>query len=63
MAKVEPLHRRHAVQLAAQLPEHPEDALIILRLVQQLVTDFLAEPEPTKKPAPVVVRIGGDACA
>jgi len=29
----------------------------------QPVTDFLAEPEPTQKPTPVIVRIGGSECA
>ena len=27
------------------------------------LTDFLAEPEPTRKPAPTIVRIGGNECA
>lgn len=56
-------HRRHAIQLASQLPEGTEDAMIILRLMTQLVTDFLDAPEPTQKPAPVVVLIGGNECA
>jgi hypothetical protein len=38
--------------LASQLPEKDEDALIILRLTTQLVTDSLAGPEPTQKPTP-----------
>lgn len=37
-------HRRHAIQLASQLPEGTEDAMIILRLMTQLVTDFLDTP-------------------
>ncbi|MGK7057087.1 hypothetical protein AB4853_11475 [Bradyrhizobium sp. 1050_B9_N1_2] len=56
-------HRRHAIQLASQLPDGTEDAMIILRLMGQLVTDFLEAPEPTLKPTPVVVRIGGNECA
>ncbi|WLB18944.1 hypothetical protein [Bradyrhizobium japonicum] len=56
-------HRRHAIQLASQLPEGNEDAMIILRLMARLVTDFLDAPEPTPKPAPVVVLIGGNECA
>ncbi|UQD95816.1 hypothetical protein [Bradyrhizobium japonicum] len=56
-------HRRHAIQLASQLPDGNEDAMIILRLMARLVTDFLDAPEPTQKPAPVVVRIGGNECA
>lgn len=34
-------HRRHAIQLAAQLPENPEDALLVLDLVRALVEGFL----------------------
>jgi hypothetical protein len=56
-------HRRHAIQVVAGLPEEPEDALIVLRLATQLVTGFLAGPEPTQKPAPVVVLIGGNEAA
>lgn len=35
--------------------------MIILRLMARLVTDLA--PEPTQKPAPVVVLIGGNECA
>jgi hypothetical protein len=49
--------------LASQLPDETEDALTVLRLATQLVTGFLAGPEPTQKPAPVVVLIGGNECA
>ncbi|WP_426615394.1 hypothetical protein [Bradyrhizobium sp. McL0616] len=56
-------HRRHAIQLAAQLPEKNGDALAILRLATELVTDFLAEPEAAPKPAPVVALIGGNGCS
>ncbi|SFO74630.1 hypothetical protein SAMN05216330_104472 [Bradyrhizobium sp. Ghvi] len=37
--------------------------MIILRLMTQIVTDFLAEPEQPAKPAPVVVLVGGNECA
>jgi hypothetical protein len=57
MAKIEGWHRRHAVMLASQLPEKHEDSLIILQLATQLVTDFLAEPEPDQKPAPVITLV------
>jgi hypothetical protein len=73
-AKEEAWHRRHAVMLASQLPECTDDALIILRLTAQLVTDFLTRPElrdcattqqsgEAQKPTPVVafVRAPGDA--
>ncbi len=33
--------RRHAVQIAAQLPDNREDALAILELVKELVEGFL----------------------
>ncbi|OSJ22120.1 hypothetical protein BSZ19_46885 [Bradyrhizobium japonicum] len=56
-------HRRHAIQIVAALPEGSEDALMVLRLATQLVTGFLADDEPTQKPAPVVVLIGGNECA
>jgi hypothetical protein len=59
---------------ASQLPESTDDALIILRLTAQLVTDFLTRPElrdcattqqadEAQKPNPVVafVRAPGDA--
>jgi hypothetical protein len=62
--KVENWHRRHAVMLAGQLPDKKEDALAVLRLATELVTDFLAEDEPAQKPAAVVVKlIGGNECA
>ncbi|UQD69565.1 hypothetical protein JEY40_26555 [Bradyrhizobium japonicum] len=60
--KPENWHRRHAIQVAACLPEGTEDALTVLRLATQLVTSFLAEDEPVR-PAPVVVLIGGNECA
>lgn len=34
-------HRRHAIQLAAQLPEDSKDALIVLELTRELVESFL----------------------
>ncbi|MEH2561629.1 hypothetical protein [Bradyrhizobium sp. AZCC 2289] len=52
-------HRLHAIQIASALPNDPEDALIVLRLATQLVTDFLAVDEPAKRPAPVIALIGG----
>lgn len=35
-------HRRHAIQIAAALPETPEDALLVLELARQLVEGFLS---------------------
>ena len=42
--KEENWHRRHAIQLASQLPEGTEDALAVLRLAAELVTGFLSGP-------------------
>ena len=36
--KAQSWHRRHAIQMVAQLPEGTEDALMVLRLSEQLVT-------------------------
>lgn len=38
-------HRRHAVQIAAQLPENLDDAIRVLDLTRQLVEAFLT-PQP-----------------
>jgi hypothetical protein len=42
-------HRRHAIQIAAALPETVEDALIVLDLAKQLVERFLYDPPPDGK--------------
>lgn len=49
MAEILPWHRRHAMQLASQLPDGTADAVIILRLAIELAEGFLAGPE---KPEP-----------
>jgi hypothetical protein len=54
MLKVEPWHRRHALQIACQLPEKHDDAMAVLCAAMDLVKDFLAEPTPDQKPAPVI---------
>ena len=41
-------HRRHAIQIAAQLPEGPEDALMVLELTRQLIEGFLM-PQPARE--------------
>jgi hypothetical protein len=41
-------HRRHAIQIAAALPETAEDALIVLDLARELVTEFLAGKPPQR---------------
>jgi hypothetical protein len=54
MAKIEPWHRRHALQLASQLPEGIEDALLVIEATRKLVEAFL-KPEPAD-PLPDNVR-------
>jgi hypothetical protein len=36
-------HRRHAIQIVAQLPEAQADALLILEAAREFVLKFLAE--------------------
>jgi hypothetical protein len=55
--KIEAWHRRHAIQVAASLPETTEDALLVLELAKQLVEGFLSGGQ---KSAPVVALIGGN---
>jgi hypothetical protein len=63
MAKEQPWHRRHAIQLAAQLPEGKEDALAVLDAARRLVMlPGFWDGEPGRKPA-TVVQIGGNECA
>jgi hypothetical protein len=59
MSAPEAWHRRHAIQIAAALPETPEDALIVLKLAQELVERFLYAPEPPdgKRERGVVVSL------
>jgi hypothetical protein len=52
--KVSSWHRRQALMLASQLPDR-EDARIILGLMQDLVEDFLQEPDAIPRPASVVL--------
>ena len=61
MSKIEAWHRRHAIQVAASLPETTEDALLVLELAKQLVDGFLSGEG--QKSAPVVVLVGGNDCA
>ncbi|WP_048756600.1 hypothetical protein [Afipia felis] len=45
MSKNDNWHRRHAIQIAAQLPEDAKDALIVLDLAKSLVETFLDDKE------------------
>lgn len=49
--------------LAGQLPDDKEDALTVLRLATQLVTDFLESDQADKPPAPVIALVRGPECA
>jgi hypothetical protein len=49
--KAEAWHRRHAIQIAAALPEDAEDALTVLELAKQLVERFLAPPQRPEPPS------------
>ena len=48
--KAEAWHRRHAIQIAAALPETGEDALIVLELARGLVESFLYAPQRPEPP-------------
>lgn len=43
-------HRRHAIQIAAALPETREDALLVLELARELVEGFLHAPQRPADP-------------
>jgi hypothetical protein len=43
-------HRRHAIQIAAALPETREDALIVLEMARVLVEGYLFAPQPPEPP-------------
>ncbi len=47
---VEAWQRRHAIQIAAALPETREDALAVLELARDLVESFLYAPQRPELP-------------
>jgi hypothetical protein len=53
-----PWHRRHALSLAAKLPEGQGDAVAVLECVRELVATFLQSdtPEPAKATIVTLVR-------
>ena len=57
--------RRHALNMAGQLPENVNDALAILDLLRELVLTFLHVdvPEPAKAPVVTLVRPRSDLSA
>jgi hypothetical protein len=54
-------HRRHAIQIAAALPETREDALLVLDLARRLVEEYLCpaqrEPDTLERERGVVVSL------
>jgi hypothetical protein len=57
--------RRHALNMARQLPENAADALVILDLLREIVVKFLHVdmPEPAKAPFVTLVRPRPDLSA
>lgn len=52
-------HKKHALVIAGQLPENPQDVRAIMRAVQVLVDDFLeAELESQENDATNVLPFG-----
>jgi hypothetical protein len=51
-------HRRHAIQIVAQLPETQADALLILEAARDFVLRFLAEDLPSEHHLPGLRREG-----
>jgi hypothetical protein len=47
---IEAWQRRHAIQIAAALPETREDALAVLELARELVESFLYAPQRPELP-------------
>jgi hypothetical protein len=47
MKQMEHWHRRHAMAIAGQLPEHSTDALLVIEAMRQIVETFLTPAEAT----------------
>jgi hypothetical protein len=43
-------HRRHAIQIAAALPETRDDALLVLELARRLVEEYLCPAQREADP-------------
>ena len=60
MKMIEPWHRHHALQLASELPNGIDDIRIILKLLNELAENFLAQSEPQPERKNVVSLVQGD---
>lgn len=58
MAEDQNWRRRHAIQIAAQLPENADDALMVLELARELVESFLCAGQ-----ARLPLAVGADVVA
>jgi hypothetical protein len=53
-------HRRHALQIAMQLPEAQRDALLVLDAARELVLRFLPDDQVDERLLPLVCLEGDD---
>lgn len=51
--RILPWHRRHALALAAQLPDEAEDAAVIAELLTKIVAEFLTPEKVEARPLPI----------
>jgi len=60
--RIESWHRHHALYVASNLPNGIEDARIVLKLLNELVENFLAASEPKHgtESGAVVTLVKGD---
>lgn len=58
----EPWVRRHALHLASQLPDDPEDALAVLAYARELVEFMSRDHQPTRA-TPVLVPFSADSAS
>jgi hypothetical protein len=43
-------HKRHAITLAGSLPDNPEDALLVIEAMRDLVENFIRQKPPGQLP-------------
>jgi len=63
MSGNESWQRRHAIQIAAQLPEDTRDALRVLELARELVESFLGDGQPRARAEVVAFPASASALA